>query len=123
MLRSFSIVLAAGVFALSGCGPAKLDVTKSYTLDGLPQMVLLDPQPKAQKITIDFEAGAEVTVLLMKKSDCPEGEEGFVPVAKAIAYKKEKSGSFSGDLPEKTEGMVVVRGGNKIDVKLHITNK
>jgi hypothetical protein len=124
MLRSSCLLFAAGLVALSGCGPAKLDVTKTYTMDGTPQLVILDAQPKPQKITVEFEStGAEVTVLLIKKSDCPEGEEAFVPTAKAIASKKDKSGTITGEVPEKTETLVIVRGGTKTDVKLHITNK
>jgi hypothetical protein len=124
MLRSSCLLLAAGLVALSGCGPAKLDVTKTYTLDGAPQMVILDAQPKPQKITVEFESSAaEVTVMLIKKSDVPEGEESFVPIAKAIVSKKDKTGTITGDVPEKTETLVLVRGGTKTDVKLHITNK
>ena len=123
MLRAYCLLLATALVGFSGCGPAKLDVTKTYSMDGLPKTVILEAQPKKQNITVEFESTAEVTVMLIKKADCPEGEEGFVATAKAISFKKDKSGTITGELPEKTEGLVVIRGGNKIDVKLHITNK
>jgi hypothetical protein len=124
ILRASALMLAFMLVSLSGCGPAKLDITKEYTLSE-PQIVILDAQPKPQKITVEFEGDSEVTVLLIKAADAPDDEAEFVDVKKAIAYKKgEKSGSFSGDVPENTATRVIARSVSpKAKVKLHITNK
>ena len=123
LFRVPSVIFAIGLAALTGCGPGKLDISTNFTLDGEPKLFFLDPQSKPQKITVEYESSAgEITVLLMKSADVPKGEEGFVPTGKAIAFKKDKSGTFSGELPEKTEGQVIVRGGIKTDVKIKIHN-
>lgn len=125
-IRLTALFLGIGLVAVGGCGPAKLDVEKSYNLDsGESQLVILDPQPKPQKITVTYEAGSELTVLLIKASEIKEGEEGIVPLAKAIASEKgNKTGTISGDLPENTEGRVIIRNpAAKTTVKVHITNK
>lgn len=124
MLRYSFFLLATGLVALCGCGPAKLDVSKEYDMDNEPKMVILDAQPKPQKITVEFESTqGDVTVMLIKTAEIPKDEEAFVPTSKAIEFKKDKSGTFSGDVPENTETQVIVRGGVKTKVKLHITNK
>jgi hypothetical protein len=123
MLRSFMLVAAFACLAASGCGPGKLDVTKEFTLDGDPQILFLDPQPKPQNVTVEFESTGEIVVLLIKSSDIPQGEEGFVPTAKAIAFKKDKSGSFSGEVPANTATQVLARGGTKNTVKLRVHNQ
>jgi len=125
-LRFSALALGIGLVAVAGCGPAKLDVNKTYTLDsGDTQFVILDAQSKPQKITVEFESSADLTVMLIKSSDLGKDEDNFVDVKKAIAFKKgEKSGSFSGDVPENTETHVIVRNPSaKANVKLHITNK
>jgi len=125
MLLRFAFLAAATtcLFA-SGCGPAKLDVSKEWDMDGEPQMLYLNPESKPQKVTVEFESsGNEVTVLLIKSADVPKEDERFVAVEKAIASQKGKSGSFSGDVPEKTETQVIVRGGGKTKVKLRVHNK
>ena len=124
MLRSLFLAAASACLLASGCGPAKLDVSREWELDGEPQMLFLNPESKPQKVTVEFESsGEEVTVLLIKTADVPKDEERFVPVAKAIASAKGKTGNFSGDVPEKTETQVIVRGGGKSKVKLRVHNK
>lgn len=123
MLRSLFILAASVCLFASGCGPGKLDVTKEWDLDGDPQMLYLDPQPKPQKVTVEFESsGEEVTVLLIKSADVPKDEERFVKLEKAIASQKAKSGTIAGDVPEKTDAQVIVRGG-KGKVKLRVHNQ
>ncbi len=124
ILRATALLLAAGLVALSGCGPAKLDITKDYSLESA-KIVILDPQSKPQKITVEFESDSEVTVMVIKESEITEDNADIVDVKQAIAYKKgEKSGSFSADVPENTATRVVARSNAaKAKVKLHITNK
>ena len=124
MIRSFVSAVAFACLVLAGCGPAKLDITRNYNMDGLPQVLILDPQPKAQKVTVEYESSAsEVVVMIIKASDVPKEEEGIVPTSKALAFKKDKSGTFTADVPEKTETFVIVRGGTKTDVKLRVHNQ
>jgi hypothetical protein len=117
---------AACLLTVAGCGPAKLDVERTWTLDAEPQMLILEAQPKAQNITVTFDStDTDVTVLLIKESDIPKDEEGIVPTSKAIAFKSGKSGSFTGELPANTAAKVIVRspGSKKTQVKVHLTNK
>ena len=126
-LRAFSSFFGIGLVALAGCGPAKLDVTKTYTLDaGEPQIIFLDAQPKPQKITVEFESSASpITVLLIKDEDVPKDEDGFISTSKAIASKSnEKAATFSGDVPEKTASRVIIRNASgKTSVKVRVTNQ
>ena len=118
--------LAFGLVAFTGCGPAKLDVTKTYTFPGEPQIMGLDAQPKPQKITVEFDSSeGTITVLLIKESDVPENEDAFIPTSKAIAFKSgEKAGTFSGDVPEKTATKVIIRNPSaKTTVKVRVTNQ
>ena len=122
--RAIALLRAAWLVALSGCGPAKLDVTKDYTVDE-PKIVLLDAQSKPQKITVEFESNSPITVLLIKDSEIPKDEDGsLTPTNKAMMSKAgEKSGSFTADVPENTATRVVVKSNTTSKVKLHITNK
>ncbi len=127
MLARFScLALAIGLISVAGCGPAKLDVTKNWTLDE-PKMVLLDAQPKPQTIKVDFEADNPVIVLVVKDSDLAKDDDGgFTPANKALAASKagEKKGEFSADLPANTAARVVARtSGGKATIKLHVTNQ
>ena len=125
--RALAPIFAVGLLALVGCGPAKLDVTKTYTLDaGEPQILFLDAQPKPQTITIEFESSASpITVLLIKDADVPKDEDGFIPTSKAIASKSnEKAATFSGEVPEKTASRVILRNAStKTSVKVRVTNQ
>ena len=60
-----------GIATASGCGPAKLNQSKTFTLDaGDTQSIDLDAQPKPQKITIEFASSAgDVVVYVFKESD------------------------------------------------------
>lgn len=117
-----------GLLALSGCGPAKLDETKNWTLEpGEGHALDTSAQPKPQTITVEFESSAApVDVLVFKAADAP-GDDGIVEAAadKALGSKRgEKSGSFSAEVPENTPTRVVARGAmKKTDVKLHVTNR
>lgn len=118
-------LLAAGLVGLPGCGPAKLDVTKTMSLNGESpaKSVILDPQPTAQQIKVEFEsADAEVNVGVFKEADANLDSLDF---SKAIAAEKgKKSGTVTADVPAKTGAQVVVEMvSKKTEVKLHVTNK
>lgn len=119
-------VLALGLFALSGCGPAKLDVSKSFTLeDQAAQVIDLDPQPKPQTVTVEFSSSAgEVYVYLIKDFKERDGLETAPTKAQTLVSKQAKEGSVSADVGEKTAVRVVVRNPNaKTDVTLKVSNK
>ena len=93
-------------------------------MDGDPEMIICPPQSKPQKITVEFESSkSEIVVMLIKSADIPKEEESAVPTSKAIAFKKDKSGTFSGDVPANTETTVLLRGGLKTNVKLRVHNQ
>jgi hypothetical protein len=124
LARLSSAALAVAVVSFAGCGPAKLDVNKTYTLDE-PKIVLLDAQPKVQNIKVDFESDNPVTILLIKDADLAKGEDGStLPASKALASKvNEKSGSFTAEVPANSASRVLLKNnGAKATVKLHITN-
>ena len=126
--RPFAFLLASGLVALSGCGPAKLDVEKTYTLDsGDAKIVLLDAQSKQQNITVAFEStDSPIIVLLLKDSDLQKDDDGsFMATSKAVAFKSgEKNSSFTAEVPANTASRVIIRGAaSKTTVKVHITNK
>ena len=127
LARISATILAVGFASLSGCGPAKLDVTKTLDLNTEDaKAILLDAQSKPQKINVEFEAtNGTVYVLLFKDADVAKDEDGIVPANKALGSKaNEKSGSFAVDVPENTATRVVVRNASgKTDVKVHVTNR
>jgi hypothetical protein len=110
----------------AGCGPAKLDETKTLQVDSDAQILQLDPQAKPQSLRVQFEsARSPVTVLLVKASDVPGPDDAvYVSTDKAIAFMKgEKSGEFSGEVPANTATVVIVRDAKgQTSVKVHITN-
>jgi hypothetical protein len=117
----------AGLLALAGCGPAKLDETKTLVIDPAEspaRSVILSAQPKAQAVTVEFESTAdEVNVGVFKDADAKD--LNTVAWAKAIkAETGKKSGTFTADIPENTAAQVVVgESKKKTDVKVHVTNK
>src|SRR5690349_13185084 len=122
---AFGPVLAAAFLFLSGCGPAKLNESRSYNLDpGAAEGFALPAQSKAQKLTIEFSAPEEVTVLLFKEADAPDDEMPFASEKNALGFKKGKAETFTVDVPENTPTKFVVRGAaktTKVDVK--VTNR
>lgn len=109
-----------------GCGPPRLSVDKSYTLDvGEARAIDLDPQSKPQKIQIEFTASdGQVEVLMFKKEDVPT-DQAMLDAAsdKALARQKGPSGSLSVDLPEKVAARIVIRNpSKKAEVKVKVKN-
>lgn len=123
-----AVVLVAGFAFVAGCDRnARLEVKNSY--DIAPQegkAMLLDPQPKPQKFTVEFKADNDVTVLVFKDSDIPAGEDGIekADAKKALGQKKGKADSFTVDVPEKTGTQIVMREATKkTKVELSVTNR
>lgn len=112
---------------LSGCGPNRLNVSKTYTLDVHEGRAIdLEPQRQPQKINIEFSVSdGEARVLVFRAEDAP-GDEGIMeaPVSKALANQRGSQGSFSVDLPANTRARVVVRDlSKKAQVTLKVTNR
>jgi len=116
------VFLAIVSLALTGCA-AKLNESRSYTLQPeLGEGFFLSAQQKPQKITVEFTADGEVTVLLFKADDAKSDEAALMTdEKKALGFKTGKSGSFTADVPENTQTRLVIRGASKttkVDVKV-----
>ncbi len=123
------IVCAFGLFLATGCGPAKLNETKTLSVEpGAPVAVDLAAQPKPQKVTVEYSSAEDVTVLVMKEADA-KGEEGLINAdiptnkAKALASKKGKGETFTADVPENTAVRVIFSGNKTTKVNVKLTNK
>ncbi len=118
---------ALGLFLATGCGPGKLDKSSVIALDPAETKAIdLDPQPKPQKVTIEFSSSeAPVTVLVFKETDA-RGEPGLVNAevnkAKALASKQSKGETFAVDVPENTAIRVVFIATKKTDVSVKLSN-
>ncbi len=120
------VTCALGLFLAAGCGPAKLNESKTLSVEsGAPVAVDLVAQPKPQKVTVEFSSAEEVSVFVMKEEDA-KGEEGLlnadVNKAKALATKKGKGETFTVDVPANTAVRVVFFTRKKTDVKVKLTN-
>ncbi len=119
------LTLAAAVFLLSsGCGPAKLDESRTYDLDpGEIKFLQLPAQPKPQRLTVEFEATSPIEVVIYKAEDAKDLEN--LPASKALASEKSKTtGTVVSDLnPDVATSIVVIGLGTKTTVKLHVTNR
>jgi hypothetical protein len=120
-------VLAVGLVALSGCGPARLEETKTLAADPAESPYLeLPAQPVPQTIKVEYDSSAcEVDIGLYKASEVREGNEGHADVKKAMKGESgKKSGSFSVDVPEKTATKLIINSAKvKTNVKVHLTNR
>lgn len=123
-------LLPVGVVALviAGCGPAKLEISRTYKLDGEnpAQTIELEAQSKPQTINIEFSSSdGDVTVLVFKKSEAPPADDALIAEEKkAMVAKKGKAESFTVDIPENTPILIILRMGvKKTDVQFKVTNK
>ena len=111
--RTLIIVFAPVLLVAAGCGAAKINETKTLTLDkevGARGLELPAPK-KPTKVTVDFSSSdGDVTVLVFKKADVKDDDAMFtVESSKALASKKGKAEKFEVDIPEGTATQVVVR--------------
>jgi hypothetical protein len=120
-------LIASGSLLLAGCGPAKLDVSKSWKLEpGEARSVDVAGQSKPQTINVEFKSSAgDVTVCVFKEADCKTDDDLLdTPTSKAIVSKKGKGESFTADVPENTPVRVVARNPSETStVDLKVTNK
>ncbi len=120
-----AVVLVTGLLCATGCGPGKLNVSKTMSLGVVPaRSIDLDAQPKPQKLTIEFSSSAvDVSVYVFKFEDAKD-EDALVLAdpKKALGEKKGKAETFTVDVPENTPVRIVVRSGQKTDVQVKVTN-
>jgi hypothetical protein len=123
--RSVAFLAAVALMGFSGCGPARLDETKTIQLDGgEANSIDLDPITKPQTVKAEFESTASDVTVLIFKDDVKDDQLTTEPAAKALAKETGKSGTVTAEVPANTGVRVVVRGAAaKTSVKLHVTNK
>jgi hypothetical protein len=120
------VLLAIALFGFTGCGPARLDVSKTETLDpGEAKSIICDPQSKPQTLTVEFESSAsEIIAFVINESEVKDDNLILVDSSKAIAKAEGKTGKFTAEVPANTGVHVIIRGAKvKSEVKLHVTNK
>jgi hypothetical protein len=122
-----AMVLVTGAVLLGGCGPARLNVDKKYTMDVSDARAIdLDAQPKPQKVNVEFSVSdGEARVLVFRAEDA-QGEEGMLeaPASKALGSQRGSTGNFTVDLPPNTRARVVIRDlTKKADVTIKVTNR
>jgi hypothetical protein len=127
--RSLILVLAPVLLVAAGCGTKPLNENKTYTLDTSTSGHRLDipATNKARTITVEFSSSdKDVTVLLLKKSDVKDGEDGITTAegAKKLGGKRAKADSFTAELPADTAGTIIVRehAAAKTEVTLKVTS-
>jgi hypothetical protein len=129
LARACATVLAAGLLALSGCGPAKLEVKKTKTV--APQdyeLVGLQKQPEQQKITVEVDASEPVNILVIDSASepgfdgkSPEQQQALAKYGKKMGVKKD---SLAADVPANTAVTVAIGGAPKTaEVKYSISNR
>ena len=125
--RLSTMFFACGALFLAGCGPAKLNESRTWELQaGASQALDLPAISKPQKISVEFSSTeGDVLVAVFKEEDA-KGEEGLVNadtnVKKALASKTSKGETFSVDVPENTATRVIVFSRRKTTVNLKVTN-
>lgn len=122
-----AMVLMTGTVLLGGCGPARLNVDKKYTMDvGDGRAIDLEAQKKPQKVKIEFSVSdGEARVLVFRAEDA-QGEEGILeaPASKALGSQRGSTGNFTVDLPPDTKARIVIRDlTKKADVTIKVTNQ
>jgi len=120
------LVLPIGLAALSGCGPDRLDFSKTVAYDpgSEPPAFDLDPQSKPQTFTVKYESTTEpVTVAVYKAEDAQDVYR--VKPTTALGYESGKtSGTFTVPIPAKTAVRVVLSGpSKKTEIKLQLSNR
>jgi hypothetical protein len=129
-LRPFaSLVAGLWILGLAGCGPARLNETRTWSLTSGTSARALDlpAQPKPQTITVEFSSTAnEVSVYLFKADDA-KGEDGIAFADSKLALggkSKSKGDSFSAEVPANTATRLIARsGGRDTEVTIKVTNQ
>lgn len=122
--RPCLFVAALALLVPAGCGPAKLDETKTWTLEpGDVQSITSPAQPRPQRITVEFESNEPVDVGIFKADDATNLNS--LPVSKALAIERNKTtGTLTADLgPDVSTTVTVGALSKKATVKVHVTNR
>jgi len=116
-----SLVLSVSVvaFLLGGCGPAKLNVTKSFNVpdgDKLADIYILPAVKAEQNVSVNVTADKPVDVYVLLSKDLPDAENKLPQdwIKVAIASKKDAtSETLSCKIPANQEWKVFVTAGQK----------
>jgi hypothetical protein len=124
--RLLTCALALCAFAFFGCGPSKLNESKTWELDGELKALDLPAISKPQTINVEYSSSAgDVTVYVFKEEDV-KGQEGLENAdsraKKALISKKGKGETFSVEIPENTPTRIIVSPTGKTKVTLKVTN-
>lgn len=125
--RLSTILLAYGALFLAGCGPAKLNESRTWELEAAsPKALDLPAISKTQKINVEFSStDGDVLVAVFKEEDA-KGEEGLVNAdtnrSKALAHKSSQGEKFSVEVPENTATRVIAFSKKKTTLNLKVTN-
>jgi len=123
-LRPTFAAFALGLF-LAGCGPAKLDISRKYSMDAATAQYIECPAiSKAQTITVEFSSDAPVDVYVVKGFKEDDDINVVPPKDKILGTKNGKEGTFKVEVPEKTATRVIIANGfKKSDVTVKVHNK
>ncbi len=132
--RACGLLALLALVGLTGCGPGKLDETKSFTLDfkGEPgKSFTLPSQSAEQALTVEVTADHEVDVFVVPAKNQKDFDEAFNYKGrseKSIASKKGvKTDSLTATVPPNEEVAVAVymsaSNSEKTSVQLKMTNK
>jgi hypothetical protein len=126
--RLLLIAFAPVLLAATGCGPVKINESRTLKLDaGTAAQSLKIPAPsKAIKLTVEFSSSSgDVACHVFKESDVPN-EEAMTTVQpkQALGGKRGKGDTFTVDVPEGTATRVIVREhtAKETDVTVKVTS-
>ena len=116
--RVRGVVLSAGLLALVGCGPPKLDEKGTATLVmGDYKLLELQRVAQPQKITVEVDATEPVNVYVIDLSIkdkfemmSPAQQEQQAKYGKKLKVKKD---TVTADVPANTAVVVAIGGGEK----------
>jgi hypothetical protein len=126
LVRFFTCALALGAFAFIGCGPSKLNETKTWEMEvGDGKALDLPAVSSKQTLNVEFSSSdGDVAVFVFKEEDA-KGEDGILSSAssKALKSAKGKGETFTVDVDPNTPTRVIVRDQmKKTTVKLKVSN-
>lgn len=126
--RVLVFVLAPVLLAAAGCGPAKINENRTFTLDTNTSGHRLDipADKKPRTLTVEFASSEkEVSVLLFKRSDVKDGEDGIMEAqnTQKLAGTRATADRFTAEIPADTPTTIIIRGhaAPKTNVTLKVT--
>ena len=126
LTRLLTCALALGTLPFIGCGPSKLNETKTWEIEvGDGKALDLPAVSNKQTLNVEFSSSdSDVWVGVIKEEDA-KGEDAIVSSAssKALKSAKGKGETFTVDVEPNTATRVIVRdAGKKTTVKLKVSN-